>query len=135
MRRNLRKELLAALALICIGASVMATMRPGSRAAHMATIDRRGPPDLPDPPDLSDRPDLPAARSQLLERVPRLNTILYGVAYYPEYMPYERLDIDVELMRQAGLNVVRVGESTWSSWEPRDGMRSEERRVGKECRS
>ena len=50
-----------------------------------------------------------------------MNNILYGVAYYPEYMPYERLDIDVELMRQAGLNVVRLGESTWSSWEPRDG--------------
>src|SRR5437016_13252457 len=98
MRRNLRKELLAALALICVGASVMATMRPGSRAAHAATIDRPSP-DLRDPPDLSDPLDLPAARSQLLERVPRTNTILYGVAYYPEYMPYERLDIDVELMR------------------------------------
>lgn len=51
----------------------------------------------------------------------RLDTILYGAAYYPEYMPYERLDTDVELMQKAGINVVRVGESTWSSWEPRDG--------------
>src|SRR5438552_2332843 len=106
MQWNLRKELLPALALICVGASVMATMRPGSRTAHIATIDRPRP-DLADSPDLSDPPDLPAARSQLLERVPGTNTILYGVAYYPEYMPYERLDIDVELMRQAGLNVVR----------------------------
>jgi beta-galactosidase len=48
-------------------------------------------------------------------------TVLYGVAYYPEYMPYDRLDKDVELMQKAGINVVRVGESTWSSWEPRDG--------------
>ena len=48
-------------------------------------------------------------------------TILYGVAYYPEYMPYDRLDKDVEMMQRAGINVVRVGESTWSSWEPRDG--------------
>jgi beta-galactosidase len=46
---------------------------------------------------------------------------LYGVAYYPEYMPYERLESDIELMQKAGLTVVRVGESTWSSWEPRDG--------------
>jgi beta-galactosidase len=46
---------------------------------------------------------------------------LYGAAYYPEYMPEERLEVDVELMRKAGINVVRVGESTWSSWEPRDG--------------
>src|SRR5262249_16783254 len=51
----------------------------------------------------------------------KMETILYGVAYYPEYMPYERLDKDVELMQKAGITVVRVGESTWSSWEPRDG--------------
>ena len=25
------------------------------------------------------------------------------------------------MMQKAGINVVRVGESTWSSWEPRDG--------------
>src|SRR5437660_4175274 len=51
----------------------------------------------------------------------KMETVLYGVAYYPEYMPYERLDKDVELMRKAGITVVRVGESTWSSWEPREG--------------
>jgi beta-galactosidase len=50
-----------------------------------------------------------------------MKTILYGVAYYPEYMPSDRLDKDVELMQKAGINVVRVGESTWSTWEPRDG--------------
>jgi beta-galactosidase len=59
------------------------------------------------------------------QRVPyapdRMNTVLYGAAYYPEYTPYERLDTDVELMQKAGITVVRVGESTWSSWEPRDG--------------
>src|SRR5438034_8463601 len=51
----------------------------------------------------------------------KMDTILYGVAYYPEYMPYDRLDKDIEMMRKAGITVVRVGESTWSSWEPRDG--------------
>jgi beta-galactosidase len=51
-----------------------------------------------------------------------MDTILYGAAYYPEYMPHERLDRDVELMRKAGITVVRVGESTWSTWEPRDGQ-------------
>ncbi|MBS1851172.1 MAG: beta-galactosidase [Acidobacteria bacterium] len=50
-----------------------------------------------------------------------MESVLYGVAYYPEYMPYDRLDKDVELMQKAGITVVRVGESTWSSWEPRDG--------------
>ena len=51
----------------------------------------------------------------------RMKTILYGAAYYPEYMPNDRLDKDVEMMQKAGITVVRVGESTWSSWEPRDG--------------
>jgi hypothetical protein len=51
----------------------------------------------------------------------KMDNVLYGVAYYPEYMPYDRLDKDVDLMQKAGITVVRVGESTWSSWEPRDG--------------
>jgi len=52
-------------------------------------------------------------------------TILYGAAYYNEYMPADlepgRLDKDVALMQAAGINVVRMGESTWSLWEPEDG--------------
>ncbi len=50
-----------------------------------------------------------------------MNDILYGAAYYHEYMPYERLDKDVKLMKDAGLTVVRMGESTWSLWELEDG--------------
>jgi beta-galactosidase len=56
-------------------------------------------------------------------------TVLYGAAYYNEYMPEDmpggraaRLEKDVELMKAAGLNVVRMGESTWSLWEPADGQ-------------
>ena len=52
-------------------------------------------------------------------------TVLYGAAYYNEYMPGDqdaRLIKDVELMKAAGLNVVRMGESTWSLWEPADGQ-------------
>jgi beta-galactosidase len=52
-------------------------------------------------------------------------TVLYGAAYYNEYMPGDQaghLDKDVELMKAAGLNVVRMGESTWSLWEPEDGQ-------------
>ena len=50
-----------------------------------------------------------------------MSTVLYGAAYYSEYNPYERLDKDVALMKDAGINVVRMGESTWSLWEPEDG--------------
>ena len=52
---------------------------------------------------------------------PEFPTVLYGAAYYHEYMPYERLDKDVRMMKEAGFNVVRLGESTWSLWEPEDG--------------
>jgi beta-galactosidase len=51
-------------------------------------------------------------------------TVLYGVAYYNEYMPGDqnaRLLKDIDLMKAAGINVVRMGESTWSLWEPEDG--------------
>ena len=50
-----------------------------------------------------------------------LSNVLYGAAYYHEYMPYERLDQDVAMMKSAGITVVRMGESTWSLWEPEDG--------------
>jgi beta-galactosidase len=51
-----------------------------------------------------------------------MDTVLYGASFYEEYMPEDRLDKDVELMQQAGLSVVRMGESTWSVWEPQDGQ-------------
>jgi beta-galactosidase len=54
-------------------------------------------------------------------RPDRMDTVLYGVAYYPEYMPYERTDQDIALMQKAGITVVRIGESSWGLWEPEDG--------------
>jgi beta-galactosidase len=51
----------------------------------------------------------------------KMDTFLYGAAFYEEYMPQDRLDQDFQLMHQAGINVVRLGESTWSLWEPQDG--------------
>ena len=47
---------------------------------------------------------------------------LYGAAYYAEHTPTDRLDEDIRLMKEAGLTVVRVGESTWSLFEPQDGQ-------------
>ncbi|MGH9501407.1 MAG: beta-galactosidase [Terriglobales bacterium] len=55
-----------------------------------------------------------------------LPDVLYGAAYYNEYMPADlqpgRLEKDVALMHEAGISVVRMGESTWSLWEPSDGV-------------
>lgn len=45
-----------------------------------------------------------------------------GAAYYNEYLPDpERLETDLRLMTDAGITCIRVGESVWSTWEPRDG--------------
>ena len=50
------------------------------------------------------------------------NEILYGVAYYDEYMPYDRIETDFKMIRDAGMNVIRIAESTWSTWEPKEGV-------------
>lgn len=52
----------------------------------------------------------------------RADKLLYGVAYYDEYMPYDRLDKDVKMMKEAGINVVRIAESTWGTLEPQEGV-------------
>lgn len=45
-------------------------------------------------------------------QAPKQDKLLFGVAYYDEYMPYERLDKDIQMMKEAGINVVRIAEST-----------------------
>ncbi len=48
--------------------------------------------------------------------------LLYGVAYYDEYLPVDRIETDMEMMKRAGMNVIRIAESTWSTWEPQDNV-------------
>jgi beta-galactosidase len=62
-----------------------------------------------------------AFAGNLLAQLPQ-RELLFGVAYYDEYMPYERLDKDIAMMKEAGINVVRIAESTWSTEEPSDGV-------------
>lgn len=50
-----------------------------------------------------------------------MEKLLYGVAYYPEYEHEKRIDKDFQMMKNAGMNVIRVAESTWSTWEKREG--------------
>lgn len=51
-----------------------------------------------------------------------MEKLLFGTAYYDEYMPYDRLDEDVQMMKKAGINVVRIAESTWSTCELQEGI-------------
>lgn len=50
-----------------------------------------------------------------------MDTLKYGVAYYFEYLPFDRIDEDIKMMQAANINVVRIGESTWSTYEPLEG--------------
>ena len=44
-----------------------------------------------------------------------------GTAYYPEHWPVERWEADFKLMKEAGFNVVRLGEFAWAKLEPTEG--------------
>ena len=55
-------------------------------------------------------------------RKEKMKEILFGAAYYDEYMPCERLAEDVRMMKKAGINTVRIAESTWSTCEPQEGV-------------
>lgn len=44
-----------------------------------------------------------------------------GVAYYPEFWSEERWDEDIRLMREARINLARIGEFAWTLMEPAEG--------------
>jgi beta-galactosidase len=45
-----------------------------------------------------------------------------GVCYYPEHWPEQRWPVDARMMREAGLEVVRMGEFAWGLMEPAEGQ-------------
>lgn len=52
----------------------------------------------------------------------KTDNLLFGAAYYDEYLPYDRIEEDMQMMVKAGMNVIRIAESTWSTWEPQEGV-------------
>ncbi len=56
-----------------------------------------------------------------LTRAPGTPPLLLGAAWYPEQWPESRWDADLELMEQAHIGMVRVGEFAWSTLEPSEG--------------
>ncbi len=42
----------------------------------------------------------------------------YGADYYPEHWPRDRWAVDAQLMREAGITVVRMAEFAWALLEP-----------------
>ncbi|HIT89247.1 MAG TPA: beta-galactosidase, partial [Candidatus Merdenecus merdavium] len=45
-----------------------------------------------------------------------------GTDYYPEHWERSRWKEDARLMRKAGIEVIRVGEFSWSLFEPEEGV-------------
>ena len=52
----------------------------------------------------------------------KTDKLLFGAAYYSEYLPYDRVDEDMAMMKEAGMNTIRIAESTWSTLEPQEGV-------------
>ena len=52
----------------------------------------------------------------------KTDKLYFGAAYYSEYLPYDRVEKDMEMMEKAGMNVIRIAESTWSTLEPKEGV-------------
>jgi len=46
----------------------------------------------------------------------------FGADYYPEHWPEERWPEDARLMKEAGFNIVRLGEFAWAKMEPGEGQ-------------
>jgi beta-galactosidase len=64
---------------------------------------------------------LPGLKAQQpLPPEPHKAPLLLGAAWYPEQWPESRWDADLQLMQDAHINFVRVGEFAWSTMEPRE---------------
>jgi len=50
-----------------------------------------------------------------------IGKLYHGTAWYPELWDEAVIAHDIEKMKEAGINVVRIGEFTWSTMEPTEG--------------
>lgn len=50
-----------------------------------------------------------------------MENLQFGVDYYPEHWDEERWSIDLSMMKEMGITVVRLAEFSWSALEPAEG--------------
>jgi beta-galactosidase len=53
---------------------------------------------------------------------PNRPPLAVGTSWYPEQWPEQRWATDLAMMRRAGFNTVRIGEFSWSTLEPKEGV-------------
>ncbi len=79
----------------------------------------------PTPPETAAAPvhgrSSQGARTTAEQWLPGLDGLGYGGDYNPEQWPEEVWERDVELMREAGVNLVSIGIFSWAKLEPREG--------------
>ena len=66
-------------------------------------------------------PTISASHNSAQSSAPAPPPLLLGTAWYPEQWPESRWETDLNLMQQAGIHMVRVGEFAWSRMEPEEG--------------
>lgn len=49
-------------------------------------------------------------------------SVHFGVDYYPEHWPKSRWETDARLMKEMGIEAVRLAEFSWHKLEPREGI-------------
>lgn len=57
-----------------------------------------------------------------LEARAQLDHFMFGVDYYPEHWDESMWERDAQLMKEAGVNTVRIGEFAWYYYEPEEGV-------------
>ena len=50
-----------------------------------------------------------------------MDTVTFGVCYYPEHWPETLWPSDLERMSMAGIRVIRIAEFAWNFFEPEEG--------------
>lgn len=50
-----------------------------------------------------------------------MKKLWHGVCYYPELWPEQDIDRDIAEMQKLGINIIRIGEFSWSTLEPQEG--------------
>ena len=46
---------------------------------------------------------------------------MFGVDYYPEHWDIKRLKSDLKIIKENGMEVIRIGEFIWADIEPEEG--------------
>lgn len=64
---------------------------------------------------------MPLTLAEFLNGESEMEKFYVGAAYYPELWDKSEIDKDIRLMKEYGMNCMRIGEFAWSTMEPKEG--------------